>query len=230
MTGAGPPAEFWHQLTEDESADLVRRGWSRHWPRGAVLFREGDGSDWVGVIRDGRVKAVSHTAAGGEVVLAVRGPGALLGELSVFDRRPRSATVAAVEPVTMLVVPLADFEAYLREQGRVAFLLMRILADRLRDADRKRIEFGAQDTTGRVAARLVELAERFGEPTGSGEIRIALPLSQDELAGWIGASREAVSRAMGVLRTAGWIATGRMAVTVRDLPALRERAAGPRLS
>ena len=72
---------------------------------------------------------------------------------------------------------------------------MRALIGRLRDADRKRIEFGAYDTTGRVAARLVELAERFGEPTEDG-LRIGLPFSQDELAGWTGASREAVSKAL----------------------------------
>jgi CRP/FNR family cyclic AMP-dependent transcriptional regulator len=222
------PAEFWDQLTPEEAADLDGRGRLRRWAKGAVLFRETDESNWVAVVRSGRVKASSHTAAGGEVVLAIRGSGALLGELSVFDRRPRSATVEAVEPVTALVLPIADFEAFLQARGRVAFLLMRILADRLRDADRKRIEFGAHDTTGRVAARLVELAERFGQPVEDDMIKIALPLSQDELAGWIGASREAVSKAMGVLRAAGWISTGRMAVTVRDLPALRARASDPR--
>jgi CRP-like cAMP-binding protein len=102
---------------------------------------------------------------------------------------------------------------------------MRMLAQRLRDADRKRIEFGAQDSTGRVAARLVELAERFGTGSSDGEIKIALPLSQDELAGWVGSSREAVSKALGVLRSAGWIRTSRMSVVVLDLPALRRRAA-----
>jgi CRP-like cAMP-binding protein len=170
------------------------------------------------------VKATSHTVGGAEIVLAVRGPGALLGELSAVSREPRSATVQALEPITALVMPLADFEVYLKEHGRVAFLLMRLIAERLRDADRKRIEFGAQDTTGRVAARLVELAERFGTPVEGG-VRIGLPLSQDELAGWIGASREAVSKALGVLRSAGWIRTSRLSVVVLDLEALRDRAA-----
>jgi CRP-like cAMP-binding protein len=100
---------------------------------------------------------------------------------------------------------------------------MRTLTGKLRDADRKRIEFGAYDTTGRVAARLVEMAERFGEPSEDG-VAIALPFTQDELAGWTGASREAVSKALGALRTAGWIRTSRMRVVVRDLAALRERA------
>lgn len=215
--------DFWSLLTPAEQEQFTRRSALRRWSRGEVLCREADRSDWVAMLRAGRVKASSHTAAGGEVVLAVRGPGALLGELSAVDRAPRSATLTALEPVTALVMALPEFEAYLQAHGRVAFLLMRLLTERLRDADRKRVEFGAQDSTGRVAARLVELAERFGRPDGDA-IAIALPLSQDELAGWVGASREAVSKALGVLRAAGWIRTSRMSVTVLDLAALRERA------
>jgi CRP-like cAMP-binding protein len=193
-----------------------------------VLIHEADTSDWVLLLEAGRVKASSYTAGGAEVVLAVRGPGALLGELSAVSHEPRSATVQALEPVTGLLVALADFEIYLKEHGRVGVVLMRLLAARLRDADRKRIEFGAQDTTGRVAARLVELADRFGarapEPEHPDAVLIALPLSQDELASWIGASREAVSKALGVLRGAGWVRTSRLRVVVLDQQALRARA------
>ena len=122
-------------------------------------------------------------------------------------------------------MPVPDFEAYLRRTAGWRTCSCALIAERLRDADRKRIEFGAHDTTGRVAARLVEMAERFGarrRPNGGS--RIALPLSQDELAGWIGASREAVSKALGVLRAAGWIRTSRMSVVVLDLAALKDRS------
>ncbi|TQS40551.1 Crp/Fnr family transcriptional regulator [Cryptosporangium phraense] len=195
----------------------------RSWARGDVLFHEGDESDSVLVLVSGRVKAYSSTGGGTEVLLAVRGPGALVGELAAIDERPRSATVEALEPVTALVLPLGAFEEYLRAHGRLALLLARMLADRLRDADRKRIEFGAHDTLGRVAARLVELADRFGQPTAEGT-RIALPLTQDELAGWIGASREAVSKALQSLRAEGLLRTSRLTVVVYDLDALRARA------
>jgi CRP/FNR family cyclic AMP-dependent transcriptional regulator len=219
-------SEFWGMLTAGERTDFVQRARRRRWKRGEVLIREAERSDWVLLLESGRVKASSHTAGGSEVVLAVRGPGALVGELSAVSREPRSATVQALEPVTAYVMPLAEFEVFLKEHGRIAYLLMRLIAERLRDADRKRIEFGAQDTTGRVAARLVELADRFGTPAAGepGAVRIALPLSQDELAGWIGASREAVSKALGVLRTAGWIRTSRLQVVVLDLDSLKERA------
>jgi CRP-like cAMP-binding protein len=215
--------EFQDVLTADEAAALDAAGTVRQWRRGAVIYREAERSEWVVVLRSGRVKVSSDTASGTEVVLAVRGPGALVGELSAIDREPLSATVTALEPVTALVVPHAEFERFLQGHGRVAYLLMRQLSLRLRDADRKRIEFGAYDTTGRVAARLVELAERFGAETPDG-LRIGLPLSQDELAGWTGASREAVTKALRTLRGEGWIQTGRLYVVVRDLEALRERA------
>ena len=215
--------EFWDQLSPAEALALEQVGRKREFRRGMVLFREADRTDSVMVLRGGRVKVSVDTANGSEVVLAVRGPGALLGEFSAIDREPRSATVSAIENVTVLALTLAAFEAYLVANGRVSFLLMRALTGKVRDADRKRIEFGAHDTTGRVAARLVEMAERFGQPIEAG-VKIGLPFSQDELAGWIGASREAVSKALGVLRSAGEIRTSRMSVVVRDIDALRRRA------
>jgi CRP-like cAMP-binding protein len=215
--------DFWPRLSPVERDDLAACGKRRSWRRGTVIFAEGEQSTWLLVLLAGRVKASCATPSGGEVVLAVRGPGALLGEISAIDREPRSATVTALEPVTGLTVALKGFEAYLAAHGRVAYLLMRTLAGKLRDADRKRLEFGAYDTAGRVAARLVELAQRYGVATDEG-VRIALPLSQDELASWIGSSREAVSKALGVLRTHGWVTTSRLRVVVRDLDALKELA------
>jgi CRP/FNR family transcriptional regulator, cyclic AMP receptor protein len=217
--------EFWPSLTEAEAAALRGRGRMTRWRRDEVLFHEHDRSDWVVVLMAGRVKVATGTPDGGEVVLAVRDRGALVGELAAIDQQPRSATVTALNEVIGLVVLLPAFEAFLREYPRVAAMLPRMVVGRLRDADRKRVEFGASDTTGRVAARLVELADRFGEPVDGG-VQIAMPLSQDELASWTGSSREAVSKALGALRSAGWIETSRLRVVIRDLPSLRVRARG----
>lgn len=216
------PAEFWDRLLPAEVADLTRRGRPRRYDRGEILVREQVQCDAVVVLRTGRVKVTSYTAGGTEVILAVRGPGALIGELSAMDGGAYSATVQALEPVTALVTPLPEFTTFLQAHGRVAVLLTQLLVGRLRDADRKRIEFGAHDTTGRVAARLLELVDRFGEQTADG-ILINLPLSQDELASWTGASREAVSKALSALRADGAIRTSRLRVVVRDLEALRAR-------
>ncbi|WP_440072076.1 Crp/Fnr family transcriptional regulator [Streptosporangium sp. OZ121] len=221
MTSSPEPGEFITLLTEDEVKALYAAGRPRRWDRGATICTEGDVSDWVLILTSGRVKVSSHTAAGGEVVLAVRGPGALLGEFAAIDGLPRSATVTALEPVEGITV--RDFSSYLHAHGRVAVLLMQMVIGKMRDSDRKRIEYGAFDTTGRVATRLVELAERYGEPDNGG-VRVALPLSQDELAGWTGASREAVSKALRSLRDRGLIETGRRRVIIHDMEGLRKRA------
>jgi CRP-like cAMP-binding protein len=160
------PGEFLAMLTPEEIEVLCAAGRPRRWDRGTTVMSEGDTSDWVLVLTEGRVKVSSHTNSGTEVVLAVRGPGALLGEMSVIDDSPRSATVTALEPIAG--ISIRDFTGFLQEHGRIAVLLMQLVTERLRDADRKRIEYGAFDTTGRVATRLLELADRYGEKTNGG--------------------------------------------------------------
>jgi CRP/FNR family transcriptional regulator, cyclic AMP receptor protein len=221
---AEPSTEsFGDGLTSEERADLEGRGRRRRWPRGAALFNEGGRSDFVASIAKGRVKASYFTDDGDEVVLAIRGPGALLGEMSAIDEEPLSATVTALEPVEAIVVPVESFMVYLQKHPRVLLMLLRSMSRKLRDSDRKRVEFSAFDSLGRVARRLVELADDFGETDGHG-IRISLPLSQEELAGWTGSSREAVSKALRTLRSRGWIETRRRAITILDIDALRKRS------
>src|SRR5688572_22889242 len=188
-----------------------------------MLFQEGEQADHVLIVQSGSVKISCFTEDGKEIMLAVRGPGELLGELSAIDGEPRSAAASAVEPVEVLAVAADDFRSFLEMRPRVATTLLQMLSRKLRDADRKRIEFGAYDTIGRVCRRLVEMAERFGEESSRG-VRISLPLSQQELAGWTGSSREAVSKALHQLRSRGFIETARRGITVLDLVALRRRA------
>jgi len=217
------PGEFLSELTADELTDLFGLGRRRRWPVGATLFSEGDRSTTVILVLTGRAKVFSLTEQGGEVLLAIRGPGALLGEMSALDGAPRSASVAALEPLTALVVPVAAFLDFLSDHPNAAVRIVRMIVSRLRDADRKRIEFGTYDTLGRVALRLVELAERFGATAERG-VRITLPLTQDELAAWTGSSRESVTKALSTLRRQGVIETNRKAVSVLDLKVLRARA------
>src|SRR4051794_19891664 len=124
------PGEFLALLNAEEVADLREAGRPRRWERGATVMGEGDTSDWVLVLTSGRVKVSSHTASGTEVVLAVRGPGALVGDMSALDGHPRSATVTSLEPIEGLVIH--DFPGYLRSHGRVAVLLMQLIVSRLR--------------------------------------------------------------------------------------------------
>jgi CRP/FNR family transcriptional regulator, cyclic AMP receptor protein len=220
---AGLPGSFGGALTTTEWDRLVQDGRRRRFPRGSTLFNEGERSDRVVILLAGRVKVSYFTENGKEVVLAVRSSGDILGELSALDGEPRSATATALESVEALVLTVAQFRDFLCAHPRMALGLLEMLSRRLRDADRKRVEFGAYDSVGRVARRLVELAEDYGVPDCGG-VRITLTLSQEELAGWVGASRKAVSNALQSLRGRGLIETRRRSITVRDVEALRKLA------
>lgn len=192
--------------------------------RGQALFTEGDRAERVFVIERGWVIITSIAPGGREIVLGLRGPGDVIGDLSVLDGAARSATALAVGDVEATVAPGATLMRALSDAA-TAMALLRVLASRLRDADRKRLEFAALDTLGRIAWRLEELSERFGEDTADG-IEVELPLSQEQLASWCGASREATVKALAALRTLGCIATGRRSVVIRDIQALRRHANG----
>jgi CRP/FNR family transcriptional regulator, cyclic AMP receptor protein len=218
------PHDLWAQLEPADADALSARGIAREFRRGHALCHERQLPDRVLVIRSGRVKITVSSAAGREVVLAFRGPGELVGELSALDDEPRSATVVALEPVEALAIAHGDFRAYLADHPAASLALMRMLARRLRDADAKRLEFASASTLERVASRLLELCERFGETAGD-YVEIDLPLSQEELAGWAGASLESVGRALQTMRGLGWIETRRRQVRVIDIDALRRAAA-----
>ena len=222
MSGARRPS-FRDGLTADQLAALQAIGGRRRYRTGETLFHERDPGDAVLLVLEGRVKISVPTAAGREALLDVREPGDLIGEMAALGGAPRSATVTAVGPVEVLAVGQDAFMAYLDHTPGVAVVLLRMLARRLVEADRKLVEFVAQDTIGRVCARLVDLAERFGEPAPDG-VLLHGPVTQEELAGWTGASREALVKALRALRERGWIATGRGEITVRDAQALRRRA------
>jgi CRP-like cAMP-binding protein len=214
-----------HDATRDALAAALRRdGHSRTFERGQTLFVEGDRAERAFLIERGRV-LVSCTGPGGkETVLGLRGPGDVLGELSVFDGEPRSATALALEEVEASVAPASALMRALQGLD-TAHELIRVLASRLREADRRLLEFSSLDTLGRVAWRLVELSQRFGSETPDG-IAVELPISQDQLASWCGASREATVKALSALRSLGCITTSRRYVLISDPEELRRHTRG----
>lgn len=175
------------------------------------------------IVLNGRVKISSFSDEGQEIVIAVRGSGELLGEDCFVDGEPHMATVTALGPVEALAVGTQAFAEFLEESSHARQVLLRTGYRRLREATRWRVVLGPRDTTGRVALRLVWLADHYGEPVG-GRVHIRLSLSQEELAGWVGASREAVSKALRALRERGWIETHRRGITILNHDALRLHA------
>lgn len=214
--------DFLAELHDDELAELREAGTMRRHPRGTALFHEGDDAGAVLVILSGRVKATRASADGKEILLAISGPGELVGELSAIDGAPRAASVSVLDDIEALVVPGSAFRAWMGRHPRMATVMWRIAAARLRSADGDRLDFAAHDVTGRVARRIVELAKGRD---ASGELTVEM--TQEELASWAAASREAVSRALLTLRELGWVHTRRGQIVVDDLEALSRYAAGP---
>jgi CRP-like cAMP-binding protein len=210
-------------LTPEDAAELRAQAARRRYRAGQALMHEGQIGEELMILIVGRVKVTCTTAEGKEIVLAFRQPGDLVGELAVLDDRPRSSSVVALEPAEALVLAGSRFRNVVEARPRIALELLRLVSRRFRDADRMRIEFAASQTLTRVAIRIVELADRYGDPDAGGVV-IDLPISQEELAGWTGSSREAVAKALHSLREMGLIATDRRRITVSDLEGLRRQA------
>jgi CRP/FNR family cyclic AMP-dependent transcriptional regulator len=200
-------------LVGTEAAEaLTARAAKRSFPRGQALLHAGQVPQDVFLLRVGHVKVSAVAPAGRLVLLAFRGPGDLVGELSALDEQPRSATIEAVEPVEALVVGHEQFRSWLGAHPAAALALLRVLAARLRDADSKRVRLAAYTALERVAFCLVELCDRYGDPL--------VPVSQEELAGWAGSSLESVGRALATMRRLGWVETRRRGIRVLDRDAL----------
>jgi len=196
---------------------------TRTFPRGQALFTEGDLGERVFMIESGWVTLRTHGPEGEEMILALRGPGEVVGEMSAFDGAPRTATAVAVGQVQAVVAPARTIAGVLERDVAAANDFARILARRLRESDRQRLEYTVLDTLARVARRLLDLAERFGEQTPEG-VKVELPLSQEELASWCGSSRESTVKALRTLREVGALTTGRRQVTLHDVDGLRRHA------
>lgn len=216
------PTPFLKQLAEPDAEALLALIRRKSFPRGSLIMREGSAGDDVMLVLSGRVKVIASGADEREVALALRGPGELVGEMSALAHSRRTATaVAADDDVELGIVSGPQFQQYLHDHPDVAAVVIRSLVRRLTEATRSLVDLATQDSVGRVARRLHELAADHGSGKLTGPLEIEL--TQDELAGWTGTTRETVSRALRLMRQLGWVATGHRTITVLDPTALRER-------
>ncbi|MEV4768371.1 Crp/Fnr family transcriptional regulator [Micromonospora humida] len=202
-------------LQPEERAALHAAGIPIRYDVGATLFSEGEQTDHVVLIKAGRVKVVSAGHGGQEVILGIRGPGDMVGEMSPIDGASRSATAVAITPVEASVVRAGDFKAFLLGHPHVQWLLLVQMAGRLRDADRRRVDIVTTGVASRVARCLLDLAradvDNVGRPTP-----LVSDVSQQEIAALVGASREAVSKALQGFRLGGLIELARRHVAIID--------------
>lgn len=207
-------------FTEAERSLIRSVGRPRSWRGGVMLFLEGGAPDSVILIEDGLVKVTSDAQNGYTSLLAVRGPGELVGELACLDGRARSGTVTAMRVVRGTVVAADRFLSLLEQNGPLALTVARSITARLRQANRLRANQGALPAGTRVALVLLDLALRHGtEDRRLPEARAVL-VSQVELAGAAGTSRESVVRTLRLLQESQVVTTARGRILVHDLEAL----------
>jgi CRP/FNR family cyclic AMP-dependent transcriptional regulator len=167
------------------------------------------------MIEAGRVKVFIGDEDGREIILKILGSGQFFGEMAMVDQQPRSASVTTLEPSTFLILSHGAFETAVQKKPRIANLVLRVLAQRLRDADRKIGTLALMDVYGRVASTLLELAVMV-----DGKLMVREKLSQQEIANMVGASREMVNRILKDLSERGFIQVESKSITIinRELP------------
>ena len=192
-------------------------------PKGAVLFHEGEPGDHMYVIVEGKVKLGQTSGDGRESLLGVLGPGEMFGELSLFDPGLRTSTATALTDANVLGLGHDQLKPWLSGRPEVAAALLMALARRLRRTNEAMADLVFSDVPGRVAKALLELGSKFGEETSIG-LLVSHDLTQEELAQLVGASRETVNKALADFSQRGWIRIEQRQVTLIDVPRLEQRA------
>ena len=191
--------------------------------KGQVLFNEGERGERLYIITDGKMK-LGHTSSDGrESLLAVLGPGELLGELSLFDPGPRTATATALTETSLMGLGHNALRPWLTGRPEVAEALLQALALRLRRTNEQMADLVFSDVPGRVAKTLLELGEKVGRPLPDG-IHVTHDMTQEELAQLVGASRETVNKALADFAARGWIRLESRSVILIDPERLDRRS------
>jgi CRP-like cAMP-binding protein len=179
-------------LTNEQAQTIADGVVKRRYRRGEIIVEQGRKSDALFILLSGRARVVTSDSRGREVILAVLDPGSYLGEMSLIDNEPHSATVRAEVQTDVLMLGRNEFNACLPEQSSLAYSVLRGLVVRLRNADRQIESLALLDVYGRVARALLDMAVE----DENGQKIIRSKVSRQDLAKVVGASREMVSRVM----------------------------------
>ena len=189
--------ELFADLDDREIDAIAEASANRRLQRGDVLFTEGDEPGELFVVVNGRIAIANKSIDGRESMMALMERGDLFGEMPLFDGLARSAEARALEPSEVIAIPYEPVRDLYEERPQLLWRVVALLAGRLRTTDEALADSVFLDVTGRTAKRLLELAGDADE--------FALPITQEELAGMVGASRERVNKAIASFVRLGWI-------------------------
>ena len=193
-------------------------------PAGASILTVEQPGEAIYIVLEGTVKIYVDQPDGTEVILALLGAGDTVGEMSLVDSAGHSASVITMEKSTILWLDKASFQDLLETTPELTNNLVRLLSGRLRLANEHVLALSTLDVTGRVARQILAFGERYGQPGETGDVAIPLRLTQTDLAGLVGASRERVNHAVVFLKQQEYISVGRNHhITIHDRDALATR-------
>ncbi|NUL03880.1 Crp/Fnr family transcriptional regulator [Streptomyces lunaelactis] len=218
-----PAGSLLGMLSPPARRELLGLGTRARFEAGAVLLREGADDQHVLLLLSGFAKVTATVENGEGSLLAVRAAGDTVGEMAPMTGAPRSATVTACRPLTARVLQGGALRGLLLRRPEVSLALTAIVADRLRWANRRRLDFRGYPAKVRLARLLVGLAVSYGS-SGPGGVVIGCRLTQPELATLVGAAETTVHKVLRELRDEGLLVTGYRSTTIRDLPRLRQLA------
>lgn len=209
---------------DDEAATALRTSMTPvNVHKGQQLFHEGDPGERMFIITEGKIKLGNTAPDGREGLLAILGPSELLGELSLFDPGPRTATATALTDSTLLALHHSALRPWLAGRPEVAEALLRALAQRLRRTNDQMADLVFSDVPGRVAKTLIELGDKFGQEFPDG-IHVTHDMTQEELAQLVGASRETVNKALAEFASRGWVRLESRSVVIIEPDKLQRRS------
>ena len=207
-----------HQLPSSHLSRLMKAGKLMRLLRGEVLFHKGEPGDSCYWVKTGTLKIGVSSETGEERIFSLAGPGSVVGELSMLDKLPRSATVTAISDTDLTALKRAALEAYLRQNPNVSTDLIAILVGRLRKTDEELAADTFLTVQARVARAILSLADQIGEPTGSDLFILPATVSQRDIGAMAGVARESVSRTLSEWRRRGIVtrAPGRKLIVKRS--------------
>ncbi len=200
--------EFFSGFSPVALSKLIETADQRSYLRGDMVFREDDEATDLYVVRTGRVAISNRSPDGRESVLALMGPGDLFGEMALFDDQGRSAGARALEESQVVSIPFDALRTHFDEDAGALWNVVALLVRRIRAANDSIADSVFLDVTGRTAKRLLEIAGDRDDFT--------LPITQEELAGMVGASRERVNKAIAAFVRLGWISQNERVYKIVD--------------
>lgn len=189
--------ELFEGFDDPDLDELLPATQARELVRGDILFAEGSEADAMYLVVAGRIAITNKSFDGRESVVALMEPGELFGEMSLFDGGGRSAEARALEASRILIIPYAPVRDLWERRPEMLWRVISMLSRRLRATDEALADSFFLDVTGRTAKHLLDLA-------GDAD-RFEIPVTQEELAGMVGASRERVNKAISSFVRLGWI-------------------------